>query len=403
MAEKENIEVKHKLIKCKFCGAEVEDTEIIFGTSTNICIECVELCNNIIENKNDNSLSTLENTLKPTEIKQKLDEYIIGQDRAKKIISVAVYNHYKRILKKHKNEVDIQKSNIVLLGPTGCGKTLIVKTIASLLNVPLVVVDATSLTQAGYVGGNVEDMLTSLIKEANDDIKLAEHGIIFIDEIDKIASKDDDNRTRDVSGKGVQQSLLKIIEGTEINISGDDKKLFSPTSSTVINTKNILFIVGGSFDGLDKIISERLNKNDIGFGHSAKKEKIDSDLVKFTKQEDLVSFGLIPEFIGRLQVIAVLQKLSEESLVKVLKEPKDSLIKQYQALLEIDNIKLDFEDLAIKKIARIAMKRNTGARGLKSIIEDSMLELMYYSPTNNTKKILIKEKDIIENFVNYDS
>lgn len=389
---------KEKMIKCKFCGKEIEESKIIYGKSSSItiCENCINICNHIIEDRtspsNDNKETII---LKPTEIKAKLDEYIVGQEEAKKIISVAVYNHYKRVFKLKNSDVDVQKTNIALIGPTGCGKTLIAKTIAKLINVPIVIADATTITQQGYVGKSVEDSLMQLVKEANGDVELAQRGIIFIDEIDKLAGVESDN-TRDISGEGVQQSLLKMIEGSEMYLTPEKDKLFG-SENIKIDTTNILFLVGGSFVGLEEIIEQRLNKKMVGFGAQRLSNDKKKNLLKYVTHEDLVKFGMIPEFMGRIQVLATLNKLEEEELIKILKEPKDALIKQYIELFKVDKIDLSFDDNAIKKIAHIAIKKKTGARGLKSIIENTMLDIMYSSPTNNVSNVVIKENDVIEN------
>jgi len=330
---------------------------------------------------------------KPMELKAKLDEYIVGQDTAKKIISVAVYNHYKRVFKL--KDTMVQKSNICLIGSSGSGKTLLAKTIAKLLNVPIVIADCNTFTQAGYVGRNVEDCLVSLVKEADGNIKRAEHGIVFLDEVDKLAGFESE-RSRDVGGVGVQQSLLKIIEGSTVHLPSSIENMFGEPETQTIDTTNILFIVSGAFSGIEKIVSSKFEKKNIGFGAENQRmsdAERDNTIDKVC-QEDLIKFGMIPEFVGRLQTIAVLHKLDEPSMIKILKEPKDSLIKQYQELLNVDGVKLVFDDDAVKKIAHIAIKQKTGARSLRSILEKTMMDIMFTAPTNKKKKITIKAEDI---------
>lgn len=386
---------KEKIVKCKFCGKEFESSKIITGkTSTiNICYECIKVCNNVINDRRVADVREKVTVLKPMEIKAKLDEYIIEQDTAKKVISVAVYNHYKRVLKLIKDGVDVQKTNIALIGPTGCGKTLIAKTIAKLLDVPIVTVDATSFTQTGYVGRNAEDMLTQLVAEADGDIAAAERGIIFIDEIDKVAASGGDRL--DVSGEGVQRSLLKIIEGNVIHVQQDQNKFMGKQETLRIDTSNILFIFGGAFVNLDKIIARRLSSTSLGFGADTTKVKADGTLDRVTS-DDLIKYGMTPEFVGRVGTVTTLQPLTEESLVRILSEPKDSLVKQYTALLDADDVKLTFADDAVRRIATIALKRKTGARGLKAIIEDTMMDIMYTAPTTGTTEVTITAKDVVE-------
>ena len=378
--------------KCFVCGNDEEKELITFKQKLTVCKDCLDVCNQIFADRNKKDDKKV--IMSPPEIKEYLDKYIVEQDIAKKIISVAVYNHYKRVT--HKSKTDIQKSNIALIGPTGCGKTLLAKTIASVLDVPIVIADATSLTQAGYVGRDVEDILYQLLREADFDVEAAQKGIVFIDEIDKIAGKES-SRGRDVAGTGVQQSLLKMIEGSKIKISTPSKSMLEENEEYTIDTTNILFVFGGSFAGIENIVASRINKKQVGFGASTERIKDNANLLKKIVHEDLIKFGMIPEFVGRVQVIAVLQELTENSLVKVLNEPKNSLIKQYQELFSYDNVDLVFDDAAIKKIAHIAMKRKSGARGLKSIIEDSLLDIMY-NRTKNKGQTLITEKDIVDTF-----
>ena len=395
MVDEETVQEKPK-VKCKFCGQEVDEEKIVYGKTKRmtICEDCLDICQHIIEDRKVSDTPTMENVLRPKELKEKLDEYIVGQDNAKKIISVAVYNHYKRVFKlKNSN---IQKSNICLIGSSGSGKTLIAKTIAKLLDVPITIADATTLTSTGYVGRNVEDCLASLVKEADGDIKRAEYGIVFIDEIDKLASKAGEN-ARDVGGEGVQQALLKMIEGTTVFLPKSKENLFGDgEEQKTIDTTNILFIVSGAFSGIERIISAKSEKHGIGFGaeaHTITDKERDNAIDK-VKQEDLIAYGMIPEFVGRIQTIAVLHKLDEEAMVRILKEPKGALIKQYQELLHVDGIDLNFEDKAVRKIAKIAIKQKTGARSLKSILENTMLDIMYQAPSSNKKEITITEQDI---------
>ena len=395
MADKEEV-VEEQKRKCPFCGKMVGEGEYQQGLRKNyiICNECIEIMHSVVVDKESSDVPTIENVLKPKELKAKLDEYIVGQDKAKKIISVAVYNHYKRVFKLKKS--NIQKSNICLIGSSGSGKTLIAKTVAKLLDVPIVIADATTITSTGYVGRNVEDCLASLVKEADGDIKRAEYGIVFIDEIDKLASRAGDN-TRDVGGEGVQQALLKMIEGTTVYLPKSKESLFGDgEEQKSIDTTNILFIVSGAFSGIERIISAKSEKHGIGFGAESHTitDKERNNAIDKVKQEDLIAYGMIPEFVGRIQTIAVLHKLDEKAMIRILKEPKDALIKQYQQLLDVDGIDLSFDDSAVKKIASIAIKQKTGARSLKSILENTMLDIMYQAPSSNKKKIVITEKDI---------
>ena len=397
-----------KNVRCSFCGKSQENVrKIVAGPGVYICDECVDLCTSIIESEvyEDEevgyTLNDLDKIPSPQEIKKVLDDYVIGQEEAKKTLSVAVYNHYKRIAheendKKSSDDVEIQKSNILLLGPTGCGKTLLARTLARILNVPFAIADATTLTEAGYVGEDVENILLKLIQAADGDIQKAEKGIVYIDEIDKITRKSENlSITRDVSGEGVQQALLKIVEGTIASVPPQGGRKHPNQEILQINTENILFICGGAFEGLENIIKDRTGKKSIGFGTQIESQKEINKYEIFQEMlpQDLLKYGLIPEFIGRLPIIATLKDLDKQALVKIATEPKNALVKQYQKLLEMDDVELEFSDDALEAIVDKAIERKTGARGLRSIIEEIMRDIMFEIPSkpNITKCIITKE------------
>jgi len=397
-----------RYFRCAFCGKTQDQVrQLIAGPNVSICNECLELCLDALDDYPDDVPSAKKSNSEmptPKEMSAMLDEYVVGQNEAKRALAVAVYNHYKRVftkIDKRRRDVEVQKSNILLIGPTGVGKTFLAQTLAKLLNVPFAIADATSLTEAGYVGEDVENILLRLIQAAGGDIKLAEHGIIYIDEIDKISRRSDNpSITRDVSGEGVQQALLKILEGTIANVPPQGGRKHPHQDFIQIDTNNILFICGGAFGGIDKIIERRLNKRVIGFGAEAtsKKEIMNETILKELLPQDLHKYGLIPELIGRLPVIVTLSSLDEAALIAILQEPKNALTKQYKYLFELDNVVLEFEEKALYAIAKLAIERETGARGLRAIAENFMTDIMYEIPSNTTiEKCIITEDTVINN------